>query len=169
MMLQNIVLIGMPCSGKTTIGRMLAERLECELIDTDDRIVERAGMPITEIFRLHGEAHFRELEARVVHESALGGCGRVIATGGGSILRRDNVSALCRTGMLIFLDRPLDELIPADDRPLADNSEKIRELHRVRHPLYMAVADCRVAAGGTPEDVLARVLACLDCAERSAS
>lgn len=168
-MTQNIVLIGMPCSGKTTIGHMLAEHLNRQLIDTDDEIVNRAGMPVSEIFRLYGEPRFRELEAQAVRDSAWISDGRVISTGGGAILRKDNVTALRRTGLLIFLDRPLTDLLPTDDRPTANSAEKIKTLHRARYRLYRAAADYRVMVAGTPEEVLSEVLACLDHSSRSIS
>lgn len=168
-MTQNIVLIGMPCSGKTTIGRMLAERLNRRLIDTDDEIVCRAGMPVSEIFRLYGEPRFRELEAQAVRDSAQLADGRVISTGGGAILRKDNVAVLRRTGLLIFLDRPLTDLLPTDDRPTANSAEKIKTLHRARYRLYRAAADYRVMVTGTPDEVLSEVLACLDLSFRSVS
>ena len=168
-MTRNIVLIGMPCSGKTTIGRMLAERLNRRLIDTDDEIANRAGMPVAEIFRLHGEPRFRELEAQAVRDSARIADGRIISTGGGAILRRDNVAALRHTGLLVFLDRPLADLLPTEDRPTADSAEKLKTLHRARYRLYRTAADYRVTAAGTPEEVLSEVLACLDHALRSVS
>ena len=168
-MKRNIVLIGMPCSGKTTIGRMLAGHLNRQLLDTDDIIVNRAGMPVAEIFRLRGEPQFRELEAQAVRDAAQVADGRVISTGGGAILRKDNVAALRRTGLLIFLDRPLTDLLPTADRPTANSAGKMKTLYRARYRLYRTAADYRVTVVGTPEEVLSEVLACLDRPFRSVS
>jgi len=168
-MTRNIVLIGMPHSGKSTIGRLLAQRLGRDLIDTDAEIAARAGMPVREIFRMHGEPYFRELEAQAIQEAAQAADGRIISTGGGAVLRADNIAALRRTGLLLFLDRPLDDLLPSDDRPAADSEEKLKALYRVRYPLYLSAADCRVPVTGTPEDVLSAVLACFERSERGAS
>ena len=151
----NIVLIGMPCAGKTTIGRMLSERTGMPHVDTDAEIVKNAGMPIPEIFRDCGEKTFRDMEARAVRNAAKEADGRVISTGGGAVLREENVQALKKTGLLIFLDRPLEKLMPAEDRPLSGDREK---LYIVRYPIYRAAADVRIPADGTPEEVLEKVM-----------
>ena len=144
---QNTVLIGMPASGKSTVGRLLAKRQGRPLIDTDARIVERYGAPITDIFRMHGEAYFRDLEAEVIREVAMQtAC--VIATGGGAILREDNVRALRANGRLYFLDRPIEQLVPTASRPLAKDAEAIRARHRERYDRYLRCADVTVDAGG---------------------
>ena len=155
----NIVLIGMPCAGKTTIGRMLSERTGMPHVDTDAEIVKNAGMPITEIFRDYGEKTFRDMETREVRAAAKEADGRVISTGGGAVLREENVQALKKTGLLIFLDRPLEKLMPAEDRPLSGDREKLEKMYIVRYPIYRAAADVRIPADGTPEEVLEKVLA----------
>ena len=161
-MRKNIVLIGMPCCGKTTIGGMLAEKTGKKLMDTDEEIVRTAGMPVPEIFRLHGEPYFRDLETRIVREVSEVNDGRIIATGGGAVLREENVTALKRTGVLIFLDRSLEHLAPADDRPLSNDPEKLSRMYTARRPVYLAAADYCVPADGSPKAVLDAVLACLE-------
>ena len=149
---RNVVLIGMPGSGKSTVGRRLAKQLGRPFRDTDEEIVARAGKPIPEIFRDEGEGAFRDLETAVIADLSQYG-GAVIATGGGAILRQENLDALRQNGALVHLDRPLDDLIPTSDRPLSDDAEKLRALYAVRDPLYRAAADLTVPVRGTPENV----------------
>ena len=154
---RNIVLIGMPGSGKSTVGRLLAKQLGRPFRDTDEEIVARAGKPIPEIFRDEGEGAFRDLESAVVADLSQYG-GAVIATGGGAILRQENLDALRQNGALVLLDRPYEDLIPTSDRPLANESEKLRALYAVRDPLYRAAADLTVPVRGTPENVTDTIL-----------
>lgn len=141
---ENIVLCGMPSSGKSTVGKILAEKLSMSFVDTDDMIVEMTGCPITDIFRKMGETAFRNIESEAVREaSGLGG--HVIATGGGAILRDENVRRLKRNGRIFFLDRPLCELMPTSDRPLASDREAIEKRYNERYPRYNSVADVRIA------------------------
>ena len=114
-------------------------------------IVDRAGKPITKIFRDSGEKAFRDLESEVIAEISAKG-GQIIATGGGAVLRPGNVNALKRNGRLILLERPADTLVPTADRPLADTREKMDRLWREREPVYRACADCTVRLDGTPEE-----------------
>ena len=110
-----------------------------------------------EIFRRFGEARLRALETRVISEISQSG-GLVVATGGGAVLRRENVDALKRNGTLVFLDRPPADLLPTDDRPLADDAEKLKSLYAVREPIYRAAADVTVPVRGTPEDTANDIL-----------
>ncbi|MBQ7218940.1 MAG: AAA family ATPase, partial [Ruminococcus sp.] len=148
---RNIALSGMPGSGKSTVGRILADQLDRELIDTDALIVERAG-EITEIFARHGEAYFRDLESEVIREIAPLN-GKVISLGGGAILRNINIEALRRNGEIFFIDRAVESLIPTDDRPLADEKAKIERLYDERIDRYMATADYIIDGDCDPEDV----------------
>ncbi len=154
---QNIVLIGMPGSGKTTLGKRLSEKLGRPLADSDAEIVRAAGLSIPEIFRDYGEPYFRDLESRVIRELSRTG-GKVIATGGGAVLRQENVDALKQNGVLVFLDRPVEQLTPTGDRPLADETEKILHLHTARYPIYLAAADRHVSVAGTEEETLRKLL-----------
>ena len=141
---ENIVLTGMPGSGKSTVGRRLAKRLGRPFVDTDELIVKRAGRPIPEIFAELGESGFRDIESEAVREAANNLTGAVIATGGGAILREQNVLALRRSGRLYFLDRSLDALLPTADRPLASSAEAIKKRYNERYERYLATADKRI-------------------------
>ena len=148
---ENIVLIGMPGSGKTTVSAALQERTGRPAVDTDALIERKAGKTIPEIFREAGEQTFRDLESEVIGEVSARG-GQIIATGGGAVLRPENVKALRRNGRLVLLERPAEELIPTADRPLADTQEKMSRLQKERRPIYLAAADFTVHLTGTPED-----------------
>lgn len=148
---ENIVLSGMPASGKTTVGRLLAERLDRPFIDLDEEIVKTAGKPITEIFAEGGESLFRDIEAKVIRNVAKIS-GAVIATGGGAILRDENVRLLKQNGRIYFLDRPIEQLLPTEDRPLASNADAIAKRYNERYERYLSTSDVRVENGGTAED-----------------
>ena len=153
---ENIVLTGMPGSGKSAVSSILGARTGRDVIDTDRMIVEKAGMEITEIFRRYGEKHFRDLESEVIRKEAAR-AGVIISTGGGAILREENVDALRRNGRLIWLDRKPDDLVPTDDRPLADSREKMTALYAAREPIYRATADERIAVTGSAADTASEI------------
>lgn len=149
---ESIVLIGMPASGKSTVGSLVAKKLGKRFIDTDAMIVNRAKKPITEIFAESGEAYFRELEAEIILEASKE-VGAVIATGGGAILREENVKALRTNGRIYFIDRPLENLVPTSSRPLSSDRASIELRYKERYDKYCASADIRIDASGTPENV----------------
>jgi len=148
---ENIVLIGMPGSGKSAVGRILAEKTGRSLADTDQLITEKAGKPIPDIFRENGEPAFRDLESEIIRVLSKQG-GQIISTGGGAVLQPENVTALRQNGRLFWLDRDPEALVPTDDRPLADTAEKMKQLYRVREPVYRAAADEIIPVTGTPEE-----------------
>lgn len=148
---RNIVLSGMPASGKSTVGKIVAEQLGRELIDTDKLIVEREGY-IPTIFKEKGEKYFRDLETDVIKEvSALSG--KVISLGGGAIMRQENIEALRHNGAIFFIDRSPENLIPTGDRPLADKKEKIMRLYKKRIDTYISTADYIIDGDCDPDDV----------------
>jgi shikimate dehydrogenase len=153
---ENIVLIGMPGSGKSAVGKILAKKTGWPLADTDRLIVREAGKSIPDIFREDGEPAFRDLESGIIRELSKQG-GQIISTGGGAVLRQENVDALRRNGRLFWLDRAPEDLIPTDDRPLADSREKIEALYRERLPLYRAAADETVSVPGGAKDAAAEI------------
>ena len=154
---ENVVLIGMPSSGKSTVGRILSEKLGEEFIDTDELITEKIKMPIKDFFALHGEEKFREIESEVIREIA-GRGGLVIATGGGAILRRENLTSLRHNGNILFIDRPLNLLIPTDSRPLSSDRMALENLYMTRYPIYNEACDSRIEAVGTPIEIAENIL-----------
>lgn len=147
---QSIVLIGMPSSGKTTVGRILAEKCGKQLADTDEYIIKKIGMPISDFFAKHGEAEFRKIEKETVAELSATG-GRIIATGGGAVLDPENVRALKQNGVLVFLDRRPENLVATDDRPLASRRSALEKLYTERYDIYCAAAELHIDANTTPE------------------
>jgi len=151
--MQNIVLVGFMGTGKSSAGKIAAERLGMEFIDMDDEIVRREGCSIPDIFRDRGEPAFRDLERALVVELA-GQTGKVISTGGGIVLNPDNISDFHRTGLVIcLLARPetiLRRVEKDTNRPLlqgADRLARITELLEKRRALYEAIP-CRIETEG---------------------
>lgn len=154
---RNIAVVGMPSSGKTTVGGLLSKMTGCELCDTDEHIVKKIGMPIAEFFAKHGEAEFRKIEKETIAELAATG-GKIIATGGGAVLDRDNIRALKRNGVIVFLDRAPENLIATDDRPLASKRSALDKLYAERYEIYRAAAEITIDANKTPEEEAREVL-----------
>ena len=135
----NIVLMGMPGSGKSTVGNALARKLGRPFIDTDEVIIEREGLHTSKIIEQKGEPYFRDRETEVVMEvSKLQGY--VIATGGGVVLREENMKALKQNGIVVFLDRNILNL-SKDGRPLSQGEDALQKLYKERIDLYTKYAD----------------------------
>ncbi len=139
---QNIVLIGMPGSGKTTVGHEIAKMTGRRFVDTDDIISERAKMSIPDIFKEFGEPHFRELELEAVSDFAKEK-GLVIATGGGAVLDERNRKALAENGRIYYIRRDLDALA-TDGRPLSKSADELAAMFAKRDPIYRSCADFEV-------------------------
>ena len=153
----NIVLTGMPASGKTTVGRIIAQRLNRELIDTDLLIEKDQNMTISQIFDQFGENYFRDVETRIIKEAA-GKTGTVISTGGGAVLRRENMEALKLSGRIFFRDRDPAALTPTLDRPKAFNREEIMKRYEERYDIYVSTADHIIKSEETAEEAALEVL-----------
>ncbi len=154
---ENIVLIGMPTAGKTTIGKELSKRLNRKFYDVDELIVNQEKRSIPEIFAQEGETYFREVESsiirRISEESSL-----VIASGGGSVLDSKNVEYLKFNGKTVFIDRPLNLLQSASDRPLSNDKNKLKQIYNERYEIYKQSADTTVTNDQTISDVVDKIL-----------
>lgn len=147
---ENVVLTGMPGSGKSTVGKCL--NIEgFEFVDTDEESEKRCGCSIKELIQEKGEAYFRALETEVIREVSSMNC-RIISTGGGAVLKEENVRALKRNGKLYFLNADLSRLQATDSRPLSDTQEKLARLYTERMSLYTGTADVVVPDLRTPQD-----------------
>ena len=136
----NIVLIGMPSAGKTTIGKMLEEKLGKEFFDLDDMIIVKAGKSIPEIFQESGETGFRAIETEVAIEASKMN-NKIIATGGGVVKHKVNMDFLRLNGITIFIDRDIDKLISSDpNRPLSSSKQALQQMYKERYPLYQKYA-----------------------------
>jgi shikimate kinase len=161
---ENIFLIGPMGSGKTTLGRRVAESLEREFIDLDDELEARCGVEVAVIFEIEGEAGFREREHALLAEVAEGR-GRIIATGGGAVLREDNRQVLRDSGLVVWLKasvaQQLKRLERDRRRPLLaapDRKERLMRMAEQRNPLYASVADLVFESRNLPLARMAKAL-----------
>ena len=151
----NIVLVGMPGCGKSTIADLISKATGRRLVDTDTLICEREGCPIPEIFASHGEDYFRACESRAAAESGkMSGC--VIATGGGIVTREENLDSLRQNGKIFFIRRDIS-LLSRDGRPLSATAD-LDEMYAKRLPKYLEFADFTVDNVNTPEDCAGAII-----------
>lgn len=148
---ENIVLIGMPSSGKSTIGKLLADELKRDFYDLDTEIENHIGCSIADFFKNHTEKEFRDIETEITKKISKQN-GIIIATGGGCILREGNVRALRSNGKLYFIDRSLETLTPTDSRPLATKTSDIARLYNERYNKYCSVCDVRIDGNLSPKE-----------------
>lgn len=156
---KNIVLVGMPGSGKSTVGKLLAEKLGRAFLDTDEMIEEKENRKIPEIFAEAGEEYFRRVESECVSE-ACKKMGVVIATGGGAVLRKENRDAIKQNGTVVFLEREINSLA-TDGRPLSSSEEKLKKMQEVRMPIYKSVSDFTVKTNDNAEITLRETEKCV--------
>ncbi len=155
----DYVLIGMPGCGKTTIGRLVAERLRSNFVDLDEEIETRENRSINEIFEQDGEEYFRNVETETFR--SLMGRDSVVATGGGIVTRDENLD-IAKCGVVIFIDREIEDIIgdvDTDTRPLLkDGAERVYKLYEQRYEKYCQWADVRVDNKGSIEDVVDKIV-----------
>ena len=158
--MKNIVLIGMPGCGKSTLGQKLAERTGRDFIDADPEIERDAGKTIPELFAV-SEDHFRLQECKTTKRLSLLE-GKVLAMGGGVVLRQENVDNLRKSGIIIFIDRSPEDIIgdvDTETRPLlATGRQRIYDLYVQREGLYRKAADITVVNKGTADEVLLKLV-----------
>lgn len=153
---QNIVLIGMPGSGKTTIGQAVAKKLGRDFVDSDDEIKKIIKTEISDYFSQYGEENFRNVETQVIKDIAKRS-GTVIATGGGAVLRQENIDALKMNGIIYFLDRPLSDIIPTSDRPTASSFDALKKRYNERYEIYKVAADKSITVTGVVDDAVVQI------------
>jgi shikimate dehydrogenase len=146
--MENIILIGIPGCGKSTVGKLIAEKTGKSFVDADAYLVENAGKTIPEIFANIGEAGFRRLETQALEELGRES-GLVIATGGGCVTQSCNYPLLRQNGTLFWLQRDLSQL-PVDGRPLSQTTD-LTTMYQIRKPMYQRFADFTVDNNGNPE------------------
>ena len=153
--MENIVFVGMPGCGKSTIGKLIAQQLEKRFVDTDEEIVKLTGMSIPEIFKQFGESQFRQYETTVLKELGKQS-GLVIATGGGCVTRAENHASLHQNGNIIWIQRDI-AVLPVDGRPLSQQN-KLHDLYQIRKPMYEVFSDHVVMNNGELQDTIRSVL-----------
>ena len=158
---RNVALIGMPSSGKTNVGRALAEALGKRFVDLDEEIVKADGRSIPDIFAAEGEEGFRQKETAVIAQFAKEGR-QLLSCGGGAVKKSENVRLLRQNGVVLFLDRPLDALTVGGGRPLSSSVDALRTMYAERRPLYLAAADAVVPNETTVADAVKASMEALD-------
>lgn len=154
---QNIVLIGMPSCGKTTIGKKLINKLNKEFIDTDLEIEKIINMPISSYLTKDNETDFRNIEHSVIKEISKYN-NKIISTGGGIIKNEENINLLKQNGIIIFINRPFNKLITTSSRPLSSSYNDLQKLYEERIPLYHKYADIIVNNDKNIKDVILEIL-----------
>ena len=149
---ENIVLAGMPSCGKTTVGKILASNFNREFVDLDDEIEKHLGCTIAQFFENHSESEFREIESEIT-EKVSKRCNIIISTGGGCVMKPQNVRALRSNGRIYFIDRSIENLIPTDSRPLARRKDDIEKLYNKRYEIYKNVCDAHINGNFDPNEV----------------
>lgn len=157
--MQNIVLVGMPGCGKSTIGAILSEALQRTFVDADIEIEKSAGKPIPQVFAEDGEEVFREWETKVLEQLGKQS-GLIIATGGGCVTKERNYPLLHQNGIIFWIQRNIDRL-PTDGRPLSQSS-KLSDMYRKRKPMYERFADHQVSNNNTAQDTVSAILNILE-------
>ncbi len=158
--MKNIILIGMPGCGKTTIGIELSKRLGLSFFDCDAEIIRAQGKPVSQIFEEYGEQYFRHLESETIQKLPTNDY--VISTGGGAVEKSENIDALRKNGTVVFINRPVDRIsedIDTSNRPLLKNdASKLAALYERRINLYKSACHIEIENIGTFDDILQKII-----------
>lgn len=161
---RNIVLIGMPSAGKSTIAKLLSERINKEVISIDEEIVKKTNKSIKEIFNESHESGFRKIETSITKDiSKL--TGKIIDCGGGIVCNKENMLALKQNGLIVYVDRDLSKLIVSDSRPLSTDKDQLIKLYNERKSLYEYYSDVTLVNDGKLEESLDKLISLLEIGE----
>jgi shikimate kinase len=167
--MKNIILTGFMGTGKTTIGKALSERLHMRLVDVDAEIESAEKMTINDIFRVYGESRFRETETAMIKKLSQEK-NIIISTGGGAVLRDENMKALRENGLVFCLDASVETILErtgrSEDRPLLkveNPREKISELLAYRRPFYEKAGIMIDTDGKTPLEIVREIMEIRRC------
>lgn len=153
---QNLVLIGMPSSGKTSIGKLISEKYDYKLIDIDELIEDRINMKIKDYFLLFGEDSFRKIESDIIKEIQKV-THHVISCGGGVIKNSENMKFLRKNGLIIMIDRDIDKMVISNERPLSKNINDLKKLYIERYDLYKKYSDITFENNDSIENLLEKI------------
>lgn len=154
--MENIILIGMPSSGKTTMGKLLSKKLNREFFDTDNLIEEEENLSVSEIFENKGEKYFRDLETKILEEVSKKN-GIVIATGGGTPIKEVNRDMILQNSIVIYLNRNIEKL-ETFGRPLSKNLKTLEKMYDKRNPIYSDLSDIKINVIEDKEKTLELIL-----------
>ena len=160
--MKNIVLIGMPACGKSTIGYWLSKKIDYPLFDADKYLEEKENRVISDIFSNEGEEYFRELETKYLKELSEKE-GIIISTGGGAVKNKENIDILKENGIIVFLNRTIDDISRENhrNRPLLQNPDNIRKLYDERIKLYRRYADIIIKNDDSMDVIVDRIITAL--------
>ena len=160
--MKNIVLIGMPACGKSTIGYWLSKKINYSFVDVDRYLEEKENRIISDIFSNEGEEYFRELETKYLKELSENE-GIIISTGGGAVKNKENIDILKENGIIVFLNRTIDDISRENhrNRPLLQNPDNIRKLYDERIKLYRQYADIIIKNDDSMDVIVDRIITAL--------
>ena len=160
--MKNIVLIGMPACGKSTIGYWLSKKINYSFVDVDRYLEEKENRIISDIFSNEGEEYFRELETKYLKELSEKE-GIIISTGGGAVKNKENIDILKENGIIVFLNRTIDDISRENhrNRPLLQNPDNIRKLYDERIKLYRQYADIIIKNDDSMDVIVDRIITAL--------